>query len=1037
MKVRDGVFLRDRNMGPSMRFTFLRTSITCLMLGACILSARATDEVRSAGLIRNAGQWPQHVLAYSHTRGTDVWITSTGVVIDEYTVDSERRIGHVVEEYFAGATAIATPAPNDASTVAFFRNGSEQPIIATASRNDVISFRFGNGAVVNVSVADDGRIMRSIRKGDEPLASSIGILRRGDPGHSVMDATRAGSFVYGSYLGGAQFDAIAAMEPMPNGSVLVAGTTTQLEVPTGVGGYSKAIKGDHDAFVLICDAKFQRISAMTFIGGSGTDRTRALTRDKDNNIYIAVETNSLDMPTTPAAQFKTLKSGYDAYVARLDSTLTKLLTGFYHGGNRDDSPRSIAVDGAGAIYLAGGTTSTANFPNNMPATANVTWQYQDGRDTKTTTINVTSGNLNMGQLDGFVAIYSPTGSMQKSRFYGQNGNEIFTKVAVDGLGYVVLTGTTTSSSFEAIPVAHATWSGRAPYDRTFNGGTTDAFVVKMSSGLTFSQTDGITFASLLGGNREDEPTAMWLDDDGKIFIGGNTTSTNLPTSGSIYPTALGKQDGFVIQMANNGTQVLNGTYFGGNGDDIVRSVRPSGRTSAFLIGGATSSADFPIEGVGAMTERFGVTDGFFAMMNFASVTQSSLLTGLDADTVVDYLLDFRGDALLAANTTSGNLRTHDSAYSARVGGSDGYLTKFSPGSLEVVTPKGGEVYCVGTSKPLSWDASGVSDTTKFRIEYSMVGSGKWTDVVKSIGGRSHLWKIPTSAVAGSYLIRISTVNGHVSELTTPFMIDIAPTITKQPTAATVCEGATLTLSVTSSSVAAKYQWRKDGVNISGATSSTYSSDNATPAMAGRYECVITGDCPPAVTSQPATITVTAKPVITVQPVGQTVDEGKPVTLTVSATGPGLTYQWMKDGSKITTGTSASLTIAAATKADEGSYTCDVTGACGTSSSSPATLRVNAGTSVNDDDGLSLPIRLIGPQPASDVVVFASSSLHVSKGRLSIVDMLGSTVKTVECQSNSSMEVKHVVDIHDLAAGVYVAEFAFGDKRATIAFTVRR
>ncbi len=1018
-----------------MKLASVITGAMTLLIHCVVTSA--PGDVQSVGLVRNAGQWPPNVIAYSHTSGVDVWVTNTGVIVDEYSFDGDRRTGVVIEEYFAGATVIETPVQPDASTVTFFRNGSDQPIITTASRNDVIAFRFENGAVVNISVSDDGRIVRSVRPGDEPLAQSIAIKRMGDLGHSVMDATRAGSFVYGSYLGGAQFDAIAAMEMMPNGSLVVAGTTTQLDVPVGVGGYSKTIKADHDAFVLICDARFQKISAMTFIGGSGTDRVRALTRDKENNVYIAVETNSTDMPTTPAAQFKTLKSGYDAYVARLDSTLTKLLSGFYHGGNRDDSPRSLAVDGNGIIYLAGGTTSTANFPNNMPATANVTWQYQDGRDTRTTTINITSGNLNMGQSDGFVAIYSPTGSMQRSRFYGQGGNEIFTKVAVDGLGYVVLTGTTTSTGFEAIPVAHATWSGRAPYDRTFNGGTTDAFVLKMSSGLTFSQTDGITFATLLGGNKEEEPTAMWLEDDGKIMIGGNTTSTNLPTSGSIYPTALGKQDGFVIQMANNGTQVLNGTYFGGNGDDLVRSVRPSVRTSAFLIGGATNSMDFPIEGVGAMTERFGVTDGFFTMMNFASVTQSSLLTGLEADTVVDYILDFRGDALLAANTTSSNLRTHDSAYSQRVGGSDGYLTKFSPGILEIVTPKGGEVYCVGTSKPLSWDASGVSDTTKFRIEYAPEGSGKWADVVKSIGGRSYLWKIPTNATAGSYKIRISTVNGHVSELTTPFMIDIAPTITMQPAAATDCEGATLTLSVAASSVAAKYQWRKDGVNITGATSSTYAAAKATTAMAGRYDCVITGDCPPAVTSQPATVTITAKPSITTQPAGQTVDEGKPVTLSVVATGTGLTYQWMKDGSKVSNATAAVLTIAAASKVDEGSYTCEVTSTCGTTASSPAVLRVNGGTSVSDDDDASLSLHLIGPQPAADIVVFSGTSSTDQPGRLSIVDILGSTVRTVECQTVSSHSFYHVVDVHDLAAGVYVAELYVGGSRTSIAFTIRR
>jgi hypothetical protein len=420
-----------------------------------------------------------------------------------------------------------------------------------------------------------------------------------------------------------------------------------------------------------------------------------------------------------------------------------------------------------------------------------------------------------------------------------------------------------------------------------------------------------------------------------------------------------------------------------------------------------------------MTERFGVTDGFFTMMNFASVTQSSLLTGLEADTVVDYLLDFRGDALLAANTTSGNLPTHDSAYSKRIGGSDGYLTKFSPGILEIVTPKGGEVYCVGTSKPLAWDASGVSDTTKYRIEFSQEGSGKWSDVVRSIGGRSYLWKIPTNTVAGSYRIRISTVNGHVSELTTPFMIDVAPTITKQPASTTVCEGAVLTLSVTSSSVAAKYQWRKDGVNISGATSSTYAADNTTSAVAGRYECVITGECPPAVTSQPATVTVTAKPVITAQPVGQTVEEGKAVTLTVAASGSGLTYQWLKDGLKVPSATAATLTISAATKADEGSYVCDVTGACGTTSSSPAVLRVSGGTSVHGDDVDGQLVRILGPQPARDVVTLLLHSNSEDQISIEFVDMQGRRVLEQAAQSVFLGEQTIPVSVRELTDGMYM------------------
>lgn len=1014
-------------------------SIASAIILVCFVSVRADDHIQGVGLIRNAGQWPDHVVAYSHSSGVDVWVTRTGVVVDEYTEADGIRSGNAVEEYFVGASVVDVPSPAGSTTVSFFKNGSHTPIVTSASRTDVIPFRFQSGAVVNVSVAPDGRVMRSLQPGDESLAASVSFIRKGDFGvQRPMDATKAQSFVYGSFIGGAQFDAIANMEVMPNGNILVAGTTKEFAFPPSLGGYAKTIKADHDAFVLICDAKIQTIKAMSFLGGSGTDRTRSLARDDQNNIYLAIETNSTDMPATPSAQSKTLKGGYDAFVARFDSTLTKLLAGFYHGGNRDDSPRSIAVDQTGLIYLAGGTMSTSGMPNNMTPSANLTWTYQEGMNTKTTTVVISAGNTNMGQMDGFVSIYSPSGSMQKSRYYGQTGNDIITNVAVDSRGYIVVTGSTTSTTFETIPAAHPTWSGRLPYRKAFSGGTTDAFIAKMSSGLNFSQSDGVTFATLFGGNKEEEPVSLWIDDAGKIFVAGNTTSTNLPTSGSVYPTALGKQDGFVFQIADNGTSLLNGTYIGGNGDDVIRSVRPSQRTSAFLVCGATASMDFPIEGVGTMSERFGPTDGFFTMMNFGALTLSSLLSGLQADTVVDYMLDFRGDAFIAANTTSGNLRTHDSAYATKPGGvSDGYLTKFSPGILEIVTPKGGEIYCVGSSKPLSWDASGIADTTKFRIEYSVEGSGKWSDVVKSIGGRSYLWKIPASVAAGTYRIRISTVNGHVSELTTPFTIDIPPTISKQPASATVCEGAKLTIAVTASSVAAKYQWKKDGVVVPGATSSTYTVDNATTAMAGRYECVITGDCPPAVTSQPATVTISAKPAITTQPLSQSIDQGKALTLTVAASGTGLTYQWMKDNVKIDQATSSTYSVAAVAKNDEGTYSCDVTGTCGTTSSVLAVVRVNDGTSVSNDEQQGSPIRLVGPQPASDIVVFTGTTSNNADERLTIIDILGSVVKVVDFHSAPGREGSHVVDVHDLPPGVYVAKYSSAATRTDIPFTVRR
>ena len=84
------------------------------------------------------------------------------------------------------------------------------------------------------------------------------------------------------------------------------------------------------------------------------------------------------------------------------------------------------------------------------------------------------------------------------------------------------------------------------------------------------------------------------------------------------------------------------------------------------------------------------------------------------------------------------------------------------------------------------------------------------------------------------------------------------------------------------------------------------------------------------------------PAITTQPQSATVVSGRPITLSVSATGSGnLTYQWAKDGQDILGAQSASLTIYNPSVSDSGSYTVTITNTLGTIVSAPATLTVSA------------------------------------------------------------------------------------------------
>jgi hypothetical protein len=169
-----------------------------------------------------------------------------------------------------------------------------------------------------------------------------------------------------------------------------------------------------------------------------------------------------------------------------------------------------------------------------------------------------------------------------------------------------------------------------------------------------------------------------------------------------------------------------------------------------------------------------------------------------------------------------------------------------------------------------------------------------------------------------------------------------PAITNQPADQTVPEGQSASFSVTvTGNVPFSYQWQRNQVNISGATSSSYTLPSVTFADNGaRFRCVVTNALG-SVNSNEAILIVNAPPSITGQPSNQTVNQGQPATFEVVASGSQtLTYQWQRNQVNIAGATSATYTLATTVAADNGvKFLCVVTNPFGTANSNEATLTV--------------------------------------------------------------------------------------------------
>ena len=171
-------------------------------------------------------------------------------------------------------------------------------------------------------------------------------------------------------------------------------------------------------------------------------------------------------------------------------------------------------------------------------------------------------------------------------------------------------------------------------------------------------------------------------------------------------------------------------------------------------------------------------------------------------------------------------------------------------------------------------------------------------------------------------------------------IALSPVIEEAPESKVAIVGTTVEFTVEASGSAPfSYQWRKNGVALSGKTDPSLFLANIAPDDAGSYSVVVTNGTGEA-TSSGASLTVTSLPSITVQPVGSTVDWGRSWTVSVTATGTEpLGYQWRKDGVVIIDATGASLTISNVTPADAGAYSVAISNSAGTVISSGAPLSV--------------------------------------------------------------------------------------------------
>jgi hypothetical protein len=256
--------------------------------------------------------------------------------------------------------------------------------------------------------------------------------------------------------------------------------------------------------------------------------------------------------------------------------------------------------------------------------------------------------------------------------------------------------------------------------------------------------------------------------------------------------------------------------------------------------------------------------------------------------------------------------------------------------LKIVSEPSDAAVVVGATATFAVQANGSKVTYQWRKNGTNIA-----------GATSASYTTPATTAADNgakYSVVVTRGSKTVTSRDATLTVNIPPAITAQPASVTVAAGATATFSVTATgSATLAYQWRRNGTNIAGATSASYTTPATTPADDGAQFSVVVSNGFGSVTSANATLTVTAAPTITTQPANASVNAGQTATFSVVATGSGtLAYQWRKNGTDITGATSSSYTTPATITADNGAqFTVVVSNAFGSVTSTAATLTVAA------------------------------------------------------------------------------------------------
>ena len=493
-------------------------------------------------------------------------------------------------------------------------------------------------------------------------------------------------------------------------------------------------------------------------------------------------------------------------------------------------------------------------------------------------------------------------------------------------------GTYTDNSTQNITNT-VTWSTLTPAVATIG-----------ATGLAQSLGTGSTTIQAALGNVTGNAATLTVDVATLVSVGVTPGNPSIAKGTTQQFTAVGT-------YTDNSTQDLTSTVTWSSSAPAVASINTNGLAQSLIKGSTTiqaatgglTSAPVTLNVTAATLTSLAVTPGsasviagnsvqFTALGTYSDTTvqdQTNAVTWTSADTTSATI----NTAGLATGVQAGGPVSITAAQGAIVSGAAALTVNSSP---EISTQPANQTVTAG--QPATFMVA-VIGTAPFTYQWQRNG------VLISGATSSSYTSPPTTATdsGSSFAVVVTNSLGSATSNVSTLTVNLPPNITSQPVSQTVNAGQTATFTVVATGTPPlTYQWRKNGVNIPGATSSSYTTPAATVSDNGAIFDVVVTNVVMAKTSVHVTLTVSVPPAITGSPVSQTVGIGQTATFMVAVTGATpFNFQWQANAANIPGATSSSYTTPATALSDNGTvFTVIASNAAGSAMSAPAILTVN-------------------------------------------------------------------------------------------------